>query len=133
MSSINKHLSIMYDPRTETMKMDTHGGIDTTTALNMLIAAITQLTDQLLSIVPESNKESVRNDLHDKLNYAFYLVLEHLIPTEDVPDFATESIIETQNRMIHEAAQAGMQLPDYLEMRKQEFLKTHPKKEKNES
>ena len=115
MSNFVKHITLSYDTKQEQLQMTSHGGIDLETALNLLLTGIVQISNQILANVPDTHKQMMRENIHDRLNRSFYQILSELIPDEEIPDVISESIIETQNRMIAEAAEQGISLVDYLQ------------------
>jgi hypothetical protein len=118
MSNFVKHINLSYDTKQEKLNMSSHGGIDLETALNILLVGIVQITNQLLAAVPESHKQIMRENVHDRLNSAFYNILTELIPDEEVPDLLADTIIETQNQIIAEAAEKGISVVELLEQKK---------------
>ena len=123
MSNFVKHINLSYDTKQEQLNMTSKGGIDLETALNMLLVGIVQITDQLLKAVPPTHQQIMRENIHDRLNESFYNILTELIPDSEVPDLISESIIETQNQMIAEAAERKITLIELLEEKKAKLEK----------
>jgi hypothetical protein len=114
MAKFTKSITLLYNLKSETFDLNSDGGIDLQTGINMMLTGIKTITESILANVPPSHQQSMKENIYDSLNAAFNGVLESIIPTDDIPDLTSEAILEAQNKIIHDAAQAGMQLEDYL-------------------
>jgi hypothetical protein len=114
MAKFTKSITLLYNLKEETFDLKSDGGIDLQTGINMLLTGIKTIANDILEHVPADHKQRMKENVYDSLNAAFNGVLESIIPTDDIPDLTSEAIIEAQNKIIHDAAEAGMQLEDYL-------------------
>lgn len=69
----------------------------------ILLNALMNVQDALVSNSPEDSRQALKEVLYDKFNEQASALLEHIIPDAELrPDLDEQAILETQNRIIEE-------------------------------